>query len=66
MRPGQQTHNMLYFLRVDGKLCLREIKKTTTPGKRIIKTLVVIDKAPLQVDTATVLCMAEQFNTFDK
>ncbi len=50
----------------DGKLCPLEIKKTVTPDKRIIRTFGVIDKAPLQVGTGAVLCMAESFSAFDK
>ena len=37
-----------------------------TPDKRIIRTFGVIDRAPLQVGTSAVLCMAEQFGAFDK
>lgn len=50
----------------DGKLCPLEIKKTATPDKRIIKTFGVIDKAPLEVGTSAILCMAEQFGAFDR
>ena len=50
----------------DGKLCPLEIKKTATPDKRIIRTFGVIDKAPLEVGTGAVLCMAEQFGAFDR
>ena len=50
----------------DGKLCPLEIKKTATPDKRIIKTFGVIDKAPIEVGTSAVLCMAEQLGAFDK
>lgn len=50
----------------DGKLCPLEIKKTATPDKRILRTFGVIDKAPLKVGTAAVLCMAESFSAFDK
>ena len=50
----------------DGKLCPLEIKKTAMPDKRIVKTFGVIDKAPLQLGTAAVLCMAEQFGAFDR
>ncbi len=50
----------------DGKLCPLEIKKTATPDKRIIKTFGVIDKAPIEVGTSAVLCMAEQLSAFDK
>lgn len=50
----------------DGKLCPLEIKKTATPDKRIIKTFGVIDKAPLEIGTSAILCMAEQFGAFDR
>lgn len=50
----------------DGKLCPLEIKKAATPDKRIIKTFGVIDKAPLEVGTSAILCMAEQFGAFDR
>ncbi|MBD5145455.1 MAG: ATP-binding protein [Ruminococcus sp.] len=50
----------------DGKLCPLEIKKTATPDKRIIKTFGVIDRAPLEIGTSALLCMAEQFGAFDK
>ena len=50
----------------DGKLYSLEIKKTATPDKRIIKTFGVIDRAPLEIGTSAVLCMAEQFGAFDK
>ena len=50
----------------DGKLCPLEIKKTAMPDKRIIKTFGVIDKAPIEIGTSAVLCMAEQFGAFDK
>ena len=50
----------------DGKLCPLEIKKTVTPDKRIIRTFGVIDRAPLEIGTGAVLCMAEQFGAFDR
>lgn len=50
----------------DGKLCPLEIKKTATPDKRIIKTFGVIGKAPLEIGTSAILCMAEQFGAFDR
>lgn len=50
----------------DGKLCPIEIKKTATPDKRIVKTFGVIDKAPIQIGTSAVLCLAEQLGAFDK
>ena len=50
----------------DGKLYPIEIKKTANPDKRIIRTFSVIDKAPLEVGTSAVLCMAESLSAFDK
>lgn len=50
----------------DGKLCPLEIKKTVVPDKRIIRTFGVIDKAPLQIGTGAVLCMADKFSAFDR
>ena len=49
----------------DGKIYPLEIKKTATPDKRIVRTFGVIDKAPLEVGTGAILCMAEQFGAFD-
>lgn len=50
----------------DGKLCPIEIKKTAMPDKRIVRTFGVIDKAPIQIGTGAVLCLAEQLGAFDK
>ena len=50
----------------NGKLCPLEIKKTATPDKRLVKTFGVIDKAPLQVGTGAILCMAERFGAFNR
>lgn len=50
----------------DGKLYPLEIKKTATPDKRLIKTFGVIDKAPVELGTGAVLCMAESLSAFDK
>ena len=50
----------------DGKIYPLEIKKTATPDKRIVRTFGVIDKAPLEVGTGAILCMAEQFGAFDR
>ncbi len=50
----------------DGKLCPLEIKKTTAPDKRIIRTFGVLDKASLEIGTSAVLCMVEQFGAFDR
>ena len=49
----------------DGKLCPLEIKKTSTPDKRITKTFKLIDKSPLQIGTTAVLCMADKLSAFD-
>ena len=49
----------------DGKLCPIEIKKTSTPDKRITKTFKLIDKSPLQIGTSAVLCMADKLSAFD-
>lgn len=50
----------------DGKLCPLEIKKTAAPDVRIVKTFGVIDKAPLEIGTGAVLCMAESLSAFDR
>ena len=50
----------------DGKLCPLEIKKTTTPDKRLTRVFGVMDKSPLQLGTSAVLCMAERFSAFDR
>lgn len=50
----------------DGKLYPLEIKKTAAPDKRLIKTFGVIDKAPVELGTGAVLCMAESLSAFDK
>lgn len=54
------------ILEGDGKLCPLEIKKTATPDKRILRTFGVLDKAPLQIGTGAVLCVAERFGAFDR
>ena len=50
----------------DGKLCPIEIKKTTTPDKRLTHVFRVVDKSPLTLGTGAVLCMADRFSAFDK
>ncbi len=42
------------------------MKKTAMPDKRIIRTFGVIDKAPLQVGTGAILCLAEQVGAIDR
>ena len=53
------------LLEEDGKLCPLEIKKTTLPDKRLVRTFKIIDKSPLQLGTGAVLCMADQLGAFD-
>lgn len=62
----RDTKEIDVIIEGDGRLSPLEIKKTATPDKRIIKTFGVIDKAPLQVGTSAVLCMAERFGAFDR
>lgn len=62
----RDTKEIDVIIEGDGKLCPLEIKKAATPDKRIIKTFCVIDKAPLEVGTSAILCMAEQFGAFDR
>lgn len=50
----------------DGRLCPLEIKKTATPEKRMLRSFGVLDKAPLQVGTGAVLCLASELGAFDK
>ena len=40
--------------------------KDALANNGIIRTFGLIDKAPLQVGTGAVLCMAEQFGAFDR
>lgn len=54
------------ILEGDGCLYPLEIKKTAMPDKRIIRTFGVIDKAPLQVGTGAILCLAEQVGAIDR
>lgn len=53
------------ILEGDGKLCPLEIKKTSTPDKRITKTFKLIDKSPLKIGASAVLCMADKLSVFD-
>lgn len=54
------------ILESDGKLCPLEIKKTALPDRRISRGFRVLDKAPLQVGTSAVLCMADKLGAFDR
>lgn len=62
----RDTKEIDVIIEGDGKIYPLEIKKTATPDKRIIRTFGVIDKAPLEIGTGAVLCMAEQFGAFDR
>lgn len=50
----------------DGKLFPIEIKKTSTPDRRLTNVFSVIDKSPLSRGIGAVLCMAEKLGAFDK
>ena len=54
------------IMEANGKLCPLEIKKTTMPDKRIVRTFRVIDKSSLQLGTGAVLCMADKLSAFDR
>ncbi len=62
----RDTKEIDVIMERDGKLYPLEIKKTSTPDKRIVKNFKVIDKSPLQPGTGAVLCMVEQFGAFDR
>lgn len=49
----------------DGKLCPIEIKKTTNPDRRIVKSFSLIEKSPLQRGNSAILCMADSLGAFD-
>ena len=54
------------LLEGNGMLCPLEIKKTTNPDKRIVRTFDVIDKSPLKPGVGAVLCMADTLGAFDQ
>ncbi len=54
------------ILEGDGKLCPLEIKKTASPDKRLVRGFGVLEKAPLQIGTGAILCMADQLGAFDR
>jgi len=54
------------ILESDGTLYPIEIKKTTSPDKRLVRTFRVIDKSPLKLGTGAILCMADQFSAIDR
>ena len=62
----RDTKEIDLIIEGDGKLCPIEIKKTTTPDKRLTRVFGVIDKSPLQMGTGAVLCMADRLSAFDK
>ncbi len=53
-------------LESDGKLCPLEIKKTTSPDKRLTNVFPVLDRSPLPRGTSAVLCMADGLSAFDR
>jgi predicted AAA+ superfamily ATPase len=62
----RDTKEIDLIMERDGKLFPMEIKKTTTPEKRLTNVFSVIDKSPLQRGTGAVLCMAAQLGAFDR
>lgn len=54
------------ILERDGKLFPIEIKKMTSPPKKLTKVFDLIDKSPLQRGTGAILCMADQLGAFDQ
>ena len=36
-----------------------EVKKTTTPDRRLVRTFRILDKSPLKLGTGAVLCLAD-------
>jgi len=61
----KDTKEIDLLMEGDGKLYPIEIKKTTTPERRLINQFNVIDKSPLKRGTGAVLCMAETLTAFD-
>lgn len=61
----KDTKEIDLIIEGDGKLCPVEIKKTTTPDKKLTQVFNVIDKSPLKRGTGAVLCMAEKLSAFD-
>ncbi len=54
------------ILESDGRLCPLEIKKTSAPDRRLVRTFGVIDKSPLHPGTGAILCMADRLSAFDR
>lgn len=54
------------ILERDGKLFPIEIKKMSSPPKKLTKVFDLIDKSPLQRGTGAILCMADQLGAFDQ
>ena len=61
----RDAREIVVILEGDGKLCPLEIKKTTTPDKRITRAFKLIDKSPLELGTSAVLCMTDKLSAFD-
>lgn len=54
------------LLERDGKLFPIEIKKMSTPPKKLTRVFELIDKSPLEHGTGAVLCMADKLGAFDQ
>lgn len=50
----------------DGMIFPLEIKKTTSPSMRLIRSFNVLDKPPLKIGTSAILCMAGSFGALDR
>ena len=62
----KDTKEIDLILEKDGKLSPLEIKKTTSPDKRIVRNFNVLKHPPLELGTSAVLCMADGLGAFDK
>lgn len=62
----KDTKEIDLLIEGDGKLCPIEIKKTTTPDKRLLNVFNTIEKSPLECGTGAVLCLAEKLGAFDR
>lgn len=61
----KDTKEIDLLMEGDGKLCPIEIKKTTTPDRKLLNVFQVIEKSPLERGMGAVLCMAEKLSAFD-
>ena len=54
------------ILEKDGKLHPVEIKKSVKPDIRITRTFSTLNKAPLEISTSAVICMANNISAFNR